>query len=153
MKKLSTSERILLEEISEAARTLQRINRGLAVGDSIKLIRMQLDMSQAVLAKRAGIPQSAISRIELNQKIPTIPTLSKIYEALSCTLVIGFSFKEPIDAIKLKQAKHVAERQIRYLKGTMNLEKQEPDKRLADELLKNEINDLLRNPGRKLWGE
>lgn len=58
---------------------------------------------------------------------------------------------ESIDSIRRKQARKQAENHIRYLKGTMSLEKQQPDSKLLEELLKQEEERLLRGPGSKLW--
>lgn len=59
---------------------------------------------------------------------------------------------EPIDVTRRKQARRVAENNVRYLRGTMSLEEQEPDKKLIQELIKEE-EELLRSPGNKLWRE
>jgi len=151
MKKLLTSEKLFLDEVSASAHTLKRTTRGLSVGAFIKLIRTQLKMSQEALAKRAGVPQSTISRIEKDQKEPPLPLLNKIYAALSCNLVVAPMLNAPLDEIRQQQAKRVAKKHSQYLRGTMNLEKQTPDKRLLDELIKHEENELLHGSGAKLW--
>ena len=151
MKKSSKAEKLLLEEIAQSAKNLHLTTRGLKVGELIKLIRSQLKMSQSVLAKRAKVPQSTVSRVEQNQGTPTLTVLSKIFGALFCNFVIAPIFKEPIDAILYNQAKLIAKKNINYLKGTMNLEKQKPDKKLLEELFKQEIEELLQGPGTKLW--
>ncbi len=151
MKRSSKSEKLLLEEIALSAEKLQQAARGLPIGELIALIRNQLQMSQSALAKRAGIPQATVSRIEQSQQSPTLATLSKISEALCCELVVIPMLKKTIDAIRRQQAKQVAQRHVQYLKGTMNLEKQEPDIQLLDELVKEEENELLNGSGTKLW--
>lgn len=134
--------------------SLQRAMRGLSIGEFIKRIRGQLDMSQEVLASRSGLPQSTISRIEKGQKDPTLSMLSKVLTSLSCDLVVAPVLKQTIDAIRYKQARHIAEKHVRYLRGTMGLEKQEPDKRLLEELIKKEVEELLHgSSGIKLWKE
>ena len=80
--------------------------------------------------------------------------LSKVLASLSCDLVVAPVLKQTIDAIRYKQARHIAEKHVRYLRGTMSLEKQEPDKRLLEELIKKEVNELLYgSSGIKLWKE
>ncbi len=108
-------------------------------------------MSQDALAKRACVPQSTVSRVEGSEKTPTLATLARILDALSCDLVITPLLKEPIDTIRGKQAKKKAHEKISYLRGTMNLENQEPDKKLIRELLKEEEEKLLHGPNSKLW--
>jgi transcriptional regulator with XRE-family HTH domain len=153
MKKSPSTEKILLEEVSQTAQALQQATRGLPMGEFIKRIRYQLKMSQSALAKRVGIPQATISRIEHNQQNPTLLILSKILKALSCELVAAPMLKEPIDVIRHQQASRVAARHLRYLRGTMKLEKQEPDNRLFEELSKKEVEELLRGSGKRLWEE
>jgi len=151
MKKASKSEKLLIEEISEFAKKLQQSIRGLTIGELIKLIRIQLGMSQDTLAKHACVPQSTISRVEGSEKTPTLVTLAKILDVLSCDLVITPLHKEPIDIIRSKQAKKKAHEKINYLRGTMNLENQEPDKKLIRELIKEEEEQLLHGSNSKLW--
>jgi hypothetical protein len=58
---------------------------------------------------------------------------------------------ESIEEIRRKQARKQAEKRIRYLRGTMNLEDQQPDSRMVEELLKREEERLLQGSGAKLW--
>lgn len=151
MKKSSkSSEKLLLDEIVEAAHKLKISSRGLSLGEIIALIRNQLGMTQKVLARIAKVPQSTISRIEGSKREPNLSTIEKILKALSCEVIIVPLLMEPIDVMRRKQARRVAENNIRYLHGTMSLEDQKPDKKLIQELIKEEEEDLLRS-GSKLW--
>ncbi len=127
--------------------------RGLTIGALIKSIRVQLGMSQKALAKRAGVPQSTISRIEQEERDANLSTLNKILGAISCDIVIVPLLQDSIDAIRRKQARKMAEKQVSYLKGTMNLEDQQPDSRFIAELIKQEEERLLQGPNSKLWDE
>lgn len=153
MKKASKSEKLILNEIIEAAQRLKVASRGLSIGEIIAMIRNQLGMSQSVLARLAGVPQSTVSRIESSKKPPNLSTVQKILKALSCELIIIPLLLEPVEAIRRKQARRVAKNNARYLRGTMSLEEQEPDAKLIDELIKDEEEDLLRSYGKKLWQE
>ena len=153
MKSFSLSEKLLIEEITQAAQKTRIAVRGLAIGALIKSIRLQLGMSQKALAKRAGVPQSTISRIEQEERDANLSTLNKILVAISCDLVIVPLLQDSIDAIRRKQARKMAENQVRYLKGTMNLEDQQPDSRFIAELIKQEEERLLQGPNSKLWDE
>ena len=53
----------------------------------------------------------------------------------------------------MAQVKKVAEKQIRYVQGTMNLENQEPDSEYLEEVLKQETEKLLRGSSKRLWEE
>jgi transcriptional regulator with XRE-family HTH domain len=153
MKPFSPSEKLLIEEVSQAARNLVVAVRGLSIGELIKLIRTQLGMSQTSLAKRAGIPQSTVSRIEQGQRDLNLSTLQKILNAISCDLVLAPALQESIETIRRKQAKKIARKSVHYLKGTMNMEEQQPDDRFIEELLKQEEEQLLQGPNAKLWEE
>ncbi|MGC1878534.1 MAG: helix-turn-helix domain-containing protein [Rhabdochlamydiaceae bacterium] len=153
MKSYPLSEKLLIEEVMQAAQKTRVAVRGLTIGALIKSIRLQLGMSQRALAKRARVPQSTVSRIEQGQRDVGISTLNKILSAISCDLVIVPLLRDSIDAIRRKQARKTAEKQIRYLKGTMNLEDQQPDARFIDELIKQEEEHLLQGPNARLWEE
>lgn len=153
MKSYSPSEKLLIEEIMQAAQKTRVAVRGLTIGALIKSIRVQLRMSQKALAKRAGVPQSTISRIEQEERDANLSTLNKILGAISCDLVIVPLLQDSIDAIRRKQARKMAEKQVRYLKGTMNLEDQQPDSRFIAELVKQEEERLLQGTNSKLWDE
>lgn len=153
MKSFSLSEKLLIEEITQAAQKTRVAVRGLTIGALIKSIRVQLGMSQKALAKRAGVPQSTISRIEQEERDANLSTLNKILSAISCDLVIVPLLQDSIDAIRRKQARKMAEKQVRYLKGTMNLEDQQPDSRFIAELIKQEEERLLQGSNSKLWDE
>lgn len=153
MKSFSPSEKLLIEEIMQAAQKTRVAVRGLTIGALIKSIRAQLGMSQKALAKRARVPQSTISRIEQEERDANLSTLNKILGAISCDLIIVPLLQDSVDAIRRKQARKMAEKQVRYLKGTMNLEDQQPDSRFIAELIKQEEERLLQGPNSKLWNE
>lgn len=153
MQSFPASEKLLVEEITEAAYNLQKAIRGLSIGEQIKLIRTQLGMSQTILARLAGIPQSTISRIEQDQQDPNLSTLQKIFSVISCDLIIAPALQESIEIIRRKQAQKITQKRMGYLKGTMNLEKQQPDDKFIQELIKQEEEELLRGPNAKLWEE
>ena len=153
MKSYSPSEKLLIEEIMQAAQKARVATRSLTIGALIKSIRTQLGMSQKALAGRAGVPQSTISRIEQEERDANLATLNKILAAISCDLVIVPLLQDSIEVIRRKQARKMAEKQVRYLKGTMNLEDQQPDAKFIEELIKQEEERLLQGPNAKLWDE
>ena len=153
MKHISLSELVLIEEVTQSSKRMKLAIRGLPFGALVKAIRSQLGMSQNALARRAGVPQSTVSRIEQGQRDMNLSTLHKILGAISCDLVIAPLLENSIDEIRRRQARKVAEKHVRYLKGTMNLEDQQPDSRFIDELMKKEEQRLLQGPSSKLWEE
>ena len=146
---MKNSEKIIVNEVSAAGYQLQRILKGLTLGELITMIRNQLKMSQRVLAQRAGVPQSTISNLEKSKKQPNLSTLKKVFQALFCDLLIIPVMDESIENILLQQARKKAEKRVRYLRGSMNLEKQEPDAKFIEELIKNETEEIVRSC--KLW--
>jgi len=151
MKSLPISEKLMIEEVSQVAKRAKALVGGLTIGGLIKSIRLQLGMSQAVLAKRAGVPQSTVSRVEQGERETSLSTLNKIMEALSCQLVVIPLLCESVDVIREKQARKLAQKHIDYLKGTMHLEEQEPDFMFMEELVKQEKERILYSPNSKLW--
>jgi len=150
LKQPSVSEKLFIEEVMHASGKVRIATRGQGIGSLIKSIRVQLGMSQTAVAKRAGVPQSTVSRLEKGRDI-NLTTLNKILHAISCDLIIAPLLKDSIDNIRRKQARKIAEKEIRYLKGTMNLENQQPDPRFIGELLKQEEGYLLHGPNNRLW--
>lgn len=67
-----------------------------AVGERIRELRLQKDMSQEALANEADVPLSQIGRIERGENNPTISTLYVIAEAL------GIEVKVLVD-VKIKR--------------------------------------------------
>lgn len=153
MRRGSYSEQLLIEEVTQIAKTTKRVSRGLTIGALVKMIRTQLRMSQAALAERAGVPQSTISRIEREGAEANLSTLNKILDALFCDLVVVPMLHESVDTIRHKQARKQAEDHVRYLKGTMCLEEQRPDSKFLEGLLRQEEERLLQGPGSELWGK
>lgn len=151
MRKPKRSEKMFLEEIFSTSRDLMEHQRGLEIGQLITLLRNQLKMSQRALAKRANVPQSTISRIESHHLEPNVLTLKHILDAMSCDLIITAMPRNDLETIKKKQAQIKAEQKIRYLQGTMSLEKQEPSQKFMQELINDEVKNLLDSSGSSLW--
>ena len=146
---MKSSEKIIINEVATAGYELRRVLKGLTLGELIAMIRNQLKMSQRVLAQRAGVPQSTISNLEKSKKQPNLATLKKVFQALFCDLIIIPVMDESIENLLLQQARKKAEKRVRYLRGSMNLEKQEPDAKFIEELIKNETEEIVRSC--KLW--
>lgn len=153
MKKPKKSEKLMLDDVFYLSKSLQREQRGLEIGEIITLIRSQLRMSQRSLAKRAGVPQATISRIETHNFEPNVSTLKKILDAMECDLLITCVPRRDTETIRKKQAQVKAEKKIDYLQGTMSLEKQAIKSRLMSELVNDEVKYLLDAPGSELWDD
>ncbi len=104
MKKPKKSEKLLLREIANSAAALRQCQRGLEIGQLIALIRGQLTMSQRMLAKRAKVPQSTISKIESGRLQPNVSTLEKLLSSMECDLFITAVPRENLETIRKNQA-------------------------------------------------
>jgi DNA-binding XRE family transcriptional regulator len=62
-------------------------------GSKVKQLREAKGMTQAELAKSAGITQSFISDLEGNKKFPSMPTMTKIAKMLGVTVNDLFEYE------------------------------------------------------------
>ena len=69
-----------------------------AIGQRIKRIRLEKNMSQTLLAGKCGIEKANLSRIESGQANPTVLTLLKISISLQVPVVEFFKHEiaEPV---------------------------------------------------------
>jgi transcriptional regulator with XRE-family HTH domain len=67
------------ESDGKKADTIQAV---VLIGDDVRIWRMRRAMTQAELAKKAGVGVNTIVRIERNQTEPRPPTIRKLAEAL-----------------------------------------------------------------------
>ena len=64
------------------------------LSERIKYMRQRREMTQAELAKSAGVSQSTVAQIENGDKDPSFSTLLKISQALDCHLAVLFSSED-----------------------------------------------------------
>ena len=64
-----------------------------ALGERIKRIRLDKNMSQTLLATQCGIEKANLSRIESGQANPTVLTLLKISAALQVPVAEFFKYE------------------------------------------------------------
>src|SRR6266550_4649689 len=62
--------------------------RAFLIGQAVRERRLALGLSQVQLAARAGMTQSALSRLEAGGVVPTIPQLERISAALDADLIV-----------------------------------------------------------------
>ena len=56
--------------------------------------RIEMGLSQAELARRCGVSQPAIARLERGEHEPRLATLRRVAHALDADLVLDFSFRD-----------------------------------------------------------
>lgn len=121
----------------------------------IKSIREALGMSTQQLAKRVGIDQSRISRLE-NAEMEgdlKLSSLKKVADGLNMQFVYGFVPRNSLEDMVLEQARKVAQQRMVRVNHTMRLEDQE----LTNDEKENSFNDLVQkilieNP-RDFWDQ
>ena len=93
------------------------------IGQRIKNLRKQLNMSNRELAQKSGLSQPVMNRLENNERKADIETLEKICKALNITLIDFFApvgTSEPIrDDLKelLESAKDLTPSQLEAVKN------------------------------------
>ena len=119
----------------------------------IKLIREALGMSTTTLAKKAGIDQSRISRLE-NSEIEgnlKLSSLDKIAEALDMKFVYAFVPKSSLEDMVQTQAKKIAKQRMEKVSHTMKLEDQELSTGEKEKVLNDLIQKILIEQPKDFW--
>jgi ribosome-binding protein aMBF1 (putative translation factor) len=65
--------------------------RAIEIGAMVRELRLGAGLSQEELARRAGMTQPALSRLERGGGIPTIAVLDRIAAALHATLTVSMT--------------------------------------------------------------
>lgn len=55
------------------------------IGENIRRIRTAQNMTQSALAEKTGVSVQMINQIEWGTKVPSVPTLVRIAQALQCS--------------------------------------------------------------------
>ena len=119
--------------------------------DWIRILRNSLRMTQAELARRAKISQPHLAGIESGKTDPQISTLKRIFEAMSCDLVLQPRPKKPIKELLRGRARSIALKRLKQSMGTMALEQQAPEADVFKQLLEKRTDDILSDRREKLW--
>ncbi|MDT0318505.1 helix-turn-helix domain-containing protein [Streptomyces millisiae] len=81
--------RKLLDETVEESPAYVEAGHAFALGQAVYDRRTELGLSQAELARRAGMTQPQISTIEGGDSLPTLPLLNRLAKALDAALTIA----------------------------------------------------------------
>ncbi|MFO0700283.1 MAG: helix-turn-helix domain-containing protein [Nitrospira sp.] len=123
----------------------------LSYAEWIRALRNYLRMTQAELAQRSHIPQSHLAQIESGKIDLQVGTLKKIFDGLSCDLVIQPFPRKPLSEVLRGRARAVALKRLKPVMGTMALENQAPEKDVFKRLLEKRTDDVLNDPRERLW--
>ena len=119
--------------------------------DWIRILRNTLRMTQDELGSRAHISQAHLAGIESGKIDPQIGTLKRIFQALSCDLVIQPRPTKPIQDLLRGRARSIALKRLKQSMGTMALEEQAPEPEVFKQLLEKRTDQILSDRREKLW--
>lgn len=119
----------------------------------IRAIRNALGMSSEQLAKRMGVTQSGVARLESSERrgVASLTTLHKAAEALDCTLVYAFIPNRTLEDTLVARARGVAAEQLGRVDHTMRLEAQDVDAGTLREELASLTTEILNGNLTRLW--
>lgn len=117
----------------------------------IRILRHHLRMTQAELSERCGISQPHLAGIESGRTDPQIGTLKKIFQGLSCDLVVEPRPQKPLEEMLRGRARSLALKRLKQTMGTMSLEDQAPGKEAFRLLLEKRTDEILNDPRERLW--
>ncbi|MHC4882123.1 MAG: mobile mystery protein A [Planctomycetota bacterium] len=121
----------------------------------VRAVRDALGMSARQLAKRLGVRQQRIVRIEQDEKQGkvTLNTLQNVAEAMDCVFVYGLVPRETLQRTIEEQAKRVALKRMSRSNQMMRLEKQELTDAPKRHALNEMVEELMNTRPRNLWDE
>jgi predicted DNA-binding mobile mystery protein A len=121
----------------------------------VRAVRDALGMSARQLAKRLGVKQQRIARIEQDEKQGkvTLNTLQNAAEAMDCVFVYGLVPRETLQRTIEEQAKRIALKRMARSNQMMRLEKQELSDSQKQKALYEVVEEILNTMPRTLWDE
>ncbi len=121
----------------------------------IKLVREALGMSTTQLAKRVGIDQSRISRLENNEAAGDLKlsSMKKIADGLGMKFVYAFIPADSLEAMVQQQARKVARKQLSIVNHTMRLEDQELSTEEKAKAFDDLVQKILIDDPKDFWDE
>lgn len=121
----------------------------------IRAIRDALGMSGRQLARRMGVNQQRVARMERDERPGklTLKTLQAAAEAMDCVFVYGIVPKDSLEQTIRNQAGHLAKKQTARSNQLMRLENQELDEKEKDKAMKELVEEIVRTMPKSLWEE
>jgi len=121
----------------------------------IRAIRDTLGMTGRQLAKRIGVKQQRVARIELDEKLGkvTLNTMKSTANAMNCVFVYGVVPRDSLEQIVRNQAEKIAKKRMARSNQMMRLEKQELSQKEKTKTLKELIEEITEIMPKSLWDE
>lgn len=119
----------------------------------VRAIRDALGMTTGQLAKRIGVDQSRITKLEQAEVegSVTLKTLRQAAEGLGCTLVYAFVPNPSLEELVRARAAEIADRELARVDHTMRLENQALTPRDLKQERERLVTVLLTGNPRRLW--
>jgi predicted DNA-binding mobile mystery protein A len=145
--------KLMREQVDEKLRKLHILATQNFQNGWIKIIREALGMSTKQLAKRVGVDQSRISRLENAEAAGDLKlsSLKKIAAGLNMKFVYGFVSDTTLEDMVHEQAKKIASARMQKLNHTMRLEQQELGGKEKEKALDDMIQKILINEPKEFW--
>ena len=121
----------------------------------VRAIRDALGMTTSQLAKRIGVDQSRITKLERAEieDAVTLKTLRQAAEGLGCSLVYAFVPNTSLDQMVRTRAEEIAERELNSIDHTMRLENQALTREDLEQERARLVTERLNGNPRRLWDE
>lgn len=121
----------------------------------VRAIRDALGMTTGQLAKRIGVDQSRITKLEHAEVegSVTLKTLRQAAEGLDCTLVYAFVPNPSLEELVRARAAEIADRELARVDHTMRLENQALTPRDLKQERERLVSALLTGNPRRLWDQ
>lgn len=124
----------------------------LSAAVQIRVIRQALGMTQAQVAKRLGVRQGDVAKIEkVNAKDIRVSTLRKIAEVLGCEFLTVFVPKEEVKQVVEKKAMELAKKIVLANTANMAMELQKPDSETIEEEIRTIQEEIVKKRRSCLW--
>ncbi len=114
----------------------------------INTVREAIGMTAIQLAKRLGVNQSRISKMEANEANLKLCTMKKVAEAMNCDFVYYFKPKTNFQDIVQNQAKKKAEEILLGVNLNMALENQDIQ---TKEAIDDMADDFINGNTKRIW--
>jgi predicted DNA-binding mobile mystery protein A len=144
------------EQLDETLRNFNSLKRvSIPPKGWIRAIRDTLGMTGEQLAKRLGVHQQRVARLERDEKLGkvTLNTMRSTAEALNCVFVYGIVPIESLEQTVRYQAEKVAKKRMSRSDQMMRLEKQELSQEEKAKAIKYLIEELIETMPKSLWDE
>lgn len=121
----------------------------------VRAIRDTLGMTGRQLAKRLGVNQQRVARIEQDEVLGkvTLNTMQNAAEAMDCVFIYGVVPRNSLEQIVRSQAEIVAKKRMARSNQLMRLEKQELSETAKAKAIQNLIDEIVETTPKTLWDE